>query len=453
MLALSADVGRALTTPATLGDMLRGCAEALVTHLDAASARIWTPDRTGAVLEWRAGAGLATLLDGPHPLGQSAVGQIAQERKPYITDAIADDAQIADHEWAGREGIAAFAGFPLVVDGRLAGVLALFARRPFSPLALQALGSVADEIAVGIERVRAEEALRASEGRYRAAIAHAAVGVTLADLQDRCLEANAAFCALTGYSEEELCRTDFPSLTHPDDRADSLGLMAQLRAGDIPSFVREKRYVRKDGSTIWVQNSVALVRDAYGEPASTVALTEDISARKEADARQRAFLRDMLASVTEGRLILCEREDELPALLTPVGGPIPLTSSGGLSELRLAAQEAARAAGHPEARVGDLVIAVSEAGMNAVVHAQTGVAQVSVGGDRTIQVRVKDHGAGITLENIPNATLKKGFTTAGTLGQGMKMILQTVDRVFLLTGAAGTTVVLEQERIAPLPIW
>ena len=61
-----------------------------------------------------------------------------------------------------------------------------------------------------------------------------------------------------------------------------------------------------------------------------------------------------------------------------------------------------------------------------------------------------DHGKGITLENLPNATLKKGYTTAGTMGQGMKMMLQTVDRIFLLTGAAGTTVVLEQQREPPM---
>jgi sensor histidine kinase regulating citrate/malate metabolism len=66
---------------------------------------------------------------------------------------------------------------------------------------------------------------------------------------------------------------------------------------------------------------------------------------------------------------------------------------------------------------------------------------------------VTDQGPGIPLEDLPRATLKKGFTTAGTMGHGMKIVLQTVDRVFLLTGAGGTTVVLEQGRVAPPPAW
>ena len=87
--------------------------------------------------------------------------------------------------------------------------------------------------------------------------------------------------------------------------------------------------------------------------------------------------------------------------------------------------------------------------MNAIVHAGAGTGEVRTGDDGTVQVWVVDHGTGITLENLPKATLKKGFTTAGTMGQGMKMMLQTVDRIYLMTGAAGTTVVLEQGREPP----
>ena len=323
----------------------------------------------------------------------------------------------------------ALAGCPLVVDGDLVGVAALFSRQPLPPATLQALGAVADEIAVGIDRKQTEEALRASEARYRAAIAHAAVGVTLADLHNRCLETNAAFCAITGYSEEELLRMDFPALTHPDDRAESRTMMARLRAGEVANFVMEKRYTRKDGGVVWVQNSVALVRDTRGRPASTVALTEDITERKESAARQRAFLRDMLASVTDGRLCLCGAEDDLPAPLPSAVASVALTPTEGLRELRHAVQEAAQAAGHPMERVGDLAIAASEAGMNAIVHAGTGTGEVRTGEDGVVQVWVVDHGKGITLENLPKATLKKGYTTAGTMGQGMKMMLQTVDRI------------------------
>ena len=72
---------------------------------------------------------------------------------------------------------------------------------------------------------------------------------------------------------------------------------------------------------------------------------------------------------------------------------------------------------------------------------------------RSVQVRVEDHGTGISMENLPRAALSRGFSTKATLGHGLKMMLQTADRVYLLTGPGGTTVVLEQERERPVPNW
>ncbi len=92
--------------------------------------------------------------------------------------------------------------------------------------------------------------------------------------------------------------------------------------------------------------------------------------------------------------------------------------------------------------------------MNAAVHAGEGTGLVFVDAQSDmVQVRVTDRGSGISLENLPHATLQKGFTTAGTLGHGMKMMLQTADRVYLLTGPSGTTVVIEQERVAQPSTW
>ena len=163
--ALAADVGAALTGSDTVRDTLQRCAEAIVRHLDAAFARIWTLDGGTNVLELQASAGMYTHLDGAHsrvPVGKLKVGVIAAERKPYLTNAVIGDPHVSDQEWAQREGMVAFAGYPLVVEDRLVGVMAMFARSPLRESALAALGSVADEIALGIERKRAEAALRAA---------------------------------------------------------------------------------------------------------------------------------------------------------------------------------------------------------------------------------------------------------------------------------------------------
>lgn len=167
-----------------------------------------------------------------------------------------------------------------------------------------------------------------------------------------------------------------------------------------------------------------------------------------ASARQRAFLRDVLASVTDGKLRLCETLNDLPSALPQIAEATPLSPSEGLSELRRQGREAAQARGFAPDRAYDLLTAVGEAGMNAIVHAGGGVARVCASPD-SIQVWIEDQGGGIAVENLPRATLEKGFTTAGTLGHGLKMVLQTIDRLWLLTGPGGTTIILEQDRLAP----
>jgi len=176
---LTSDVGIALTQSGGLRAMLQLCAEALVRHLDVAFARIWTLDEASGILELQASAGMYTHIDGAHsrvPLGQYKIGAIARERRPQLTNQVVGDPQVHDQEWARREGLVAFAGYPLVVHERVLGVMAMFARHVLSEFVPKALASVASAVAVGIERKRAEEALRQSEERLRQVQKMEAVG-------------------------------------------------------------------------------------------------------------------------------------------------------------------------------------------------------------------------------------------------------------------------------------
>ncbi len=170
-------------------------------------------------------------------------------------------------------------------------------------------------------------------------------------------------------------------------------------------------------------------------------------------AWQQEFLRDALASVTDGRLTLCASADDLPPPLVPFAGPVAVSRDGGIRELRWQTVGACRAAGVAGTRADDLETAVGEAAMNAVVHSGAGTGFVSLDERGTVQVRIKDTGGGIPLAELPKATLRRGYSTAGTMGHGFKMILTTADRVFLLTGPSGTTVVLEQDQTAPISGW
>jgi signal transduction histidine kinase len=157
---LGAEVGIALTQGDTLSQILQRCTEALVKYLDASLARIWTFNEAQKVLELRASGGIYTHIDGSHsriPLGSFKIGFIAKERKHHLTNSVIGDPRIHDQEWAKQEGMVAFAGYPLIVEDRLVGVVALFARQPLSDFALKALASVADTIALGIERKKVEE--------------------------------------------------------------------------------------------------------------------------------------------------------------------------------------------------------------------------------------------------------------------------------------------------------
>ena len=169
--ALRAEIGTALTEGESLLDVLQRCAIALHEHLDAAFARIWTLDESDQMLTLQASAGMYTHLDGDHgriPVGQFKIGWIAQHRRPHLTNHVMIDSQVSDPEWAKREGMVAFAGYPLTIKNRVMGVMAIFARNPLTDRTLKEMGLTASAIAVGIDRKLVEEALRQTAQRERA---------------------------------------------------------------------------------------------------------------------------------------------------------------------------------------------------------------------------------------------------------------------------------------------
>lgn len=203
--ALAADIGLALTRGQTLPEALQPCAEAMVRHLDLAFARIWTLNPAENVLELQASAGLYTHLDGPHrrvPVGSLEIGLIAQECQPILSHAVRGDPRISDQAWVQREGIVAFAGHPLLVHNRVVGVMGLFARQPLPDIILGALRAVADEMALGIERFRTEEALQERERQLRALFESTLDAVAIINDEGEYLEVNPAACVLFGLSRE-----------------------------------------------------------------------------------------------------------------------------------------------------------------------------------------------------------------------------------------------------------
>jgi PAS domain S-box-containing protein len=134
-------------------------------------------------------------------------------------------------------------------------------------------------------RDQAEQSLRISEARFRAAFEQAAVGMAHVDMDGRWLMVNRKLCDILGYSAEELKERTFLDLTHPDDLEKDVKNYSLLKQGKFTTFSMEKRYFHKNGSSVWVSITVSLVRDAQGETPYAFAVIRDISERKEVERK------------------------------------------------------------------------------------------------------------------------------------------------------------------------
>jgi PAS domain S-box-containing protein len=140
-------------------------------------------------------------------------------------------------------------------------------------------------VEIRTEQVEARRALTDSEARFRATFENAAVGIALVGTDGSILRANNSFARMLGYSVEELKTRTFQDLTHPDDLATNLSALNKTLIGEAESYCIEKRYVRNDGGIVWASLTVGCVRKTDGGVDYFVAVVEDITDRKRAEAR------------------------------------------------------------------------------------------------------------------------------------------------------------------------
>ena len=302
------------------------------------------------------------------------------------------------------------------------------------------------------DQTQTEQALRESEARFRRLVETANEGICVLTTEGIIEYANPRLSEMLGLSTADMCGQRLETFVGP---AEPGGAVTDVE-------LRGRHGLRR-----WAMRSTSEITTETGRVIGVLATFTDITDRKRAEEEreailaenarllarvreaasfQRTFLRDMLASVTDGRLRLCDSEKDLPEPL-----PTPSTPEGTrlqvdtLRTLRRGISEVAHQIFMPELRWRDLMIGAGEAAMNAVVHAGGGNAQIYSDPARcAMQVWVRDNGAGIALDQLHRATLEPGFTTAGSLGHGFFLMLCTCDRVYLHTGPDGTTVVLEQ---------
>jgi PAS domain S-box-containing protein len=195
------------------------------------------------------------------------------------------------------------------------------------------------------ERKAAEEALKEREGQLSAFIEQATAGFAQVDLSGRFTLVNDRFCQIAGRSREELLTLGLQEITHPDDLPANIDKFERAVADGTP-YAHEKRYVRPDGSIVWVNNSVSVVRRPSGEPYGVLAVTIDVTERRSAEA-----------AVRENEARLRALTDNLP------GGMVYQVSTGLAGEERrflFVSQSCEKLTGHSaESIVADPSVAYS----------------------------------------------------------------------------------------------
>lgn len=235
--------------------------------------------------------------------GRGPGGTAAREGRPAICHDIAEDPIMAPWRAAAlARSFRSSASLPLKVEGKTVAVLNLYASESHffddqDELAL--LNGVASDVSFALEvseqdrrRERTENALHTSEERLRTAFEQSAVGMALCDLDAKIVAANSALCEMLGYSRDELTGMSFHSsmLTHAEDLETSKEYLRRILSGELPRALWEKRYVHKDGHSVWAEAVVSAVRDAGGQPVHFIVQIQDITARKRGEeALRRAY--------------------------------------------------------------------------------------------------------------------------------------------------------------------
>lgn len=175
------------------------------------------------------------------------------------------------------------------------------------------------------EAKAAERRLREANRRFQQTFEHAPIGMALVGVDGLFLEVNSALCDIAGYDRQALLAKTFQDITHPDDLDADLSLLQEVLLGTRTSYEMEKRYVRADGSIVWILLTVSLVRDEEGCPVHFISQVLDIDDRKAAETQLRveadldsltgALTRRRFTEVLTAALASARRHREKAALL------------------------------------------------------------------------------------------------------------------------------------------
>jgi PAS domain S-box-containing protein len=312
-------VSTAFARRETLSEALTDCAQALVNHLEAATASLWTLNERDGMLELEGCAGFGAVqpeFQDRVPVGKYRLGRIARDRTPMLCDLEAEPPAADDKDWARNAGMVSFAGLPLIIRQRVVGVVAMFADHKLTEATLDALRLVVGQIALGIGRARANEALVASEARARAIIDNMLDGLVIVDRESRIRSINPAAERLFGYAPGELLHQPLITLLPKNLGAATEGF---LRAARHESMGKPTEWEGKRKNGELFPFELSLFEFWSSEGRNFCGSIKDISERREVDRLKREFVSTV--------------SHELRTPLTSIRGALGLVAAGAAGPL------------------------------------------------------------------------------------------------------------------------
>ncbi|MBL7692435.1 MAG: PAS domain S-box protein [Flavipsychrobacter sp.] len=191
-----------------------------------------------------------------------------------------------------------------LADGRVGVIEVAYSKQmpvqdegPFFAEERSLINTIASTIEVFFNRAAQRRELESSEARFRTAFEESAIGMALVSLQGKWMMVNSALCNMVGYTHEEMLKCGFQDLTHPEDLPADVEALKDMRAGRRDLYRAEKRFIHKDGTTVWINLNVALLRDKKGVPLYNVAQIENITERIESQMKFRDLVEKSVVGV------------------------------------------------------------------------------------------------------------------------------------------------------------
>jgi len=235
----------------------------------------------------RIGHSLRQALQTTCAPGVGLVGHVLESREPLWVPDLNQDGRALVGDVAQQTGWTSALLGPVLLQGRVVGVVEFLAEcipEPDDQL-LETIRSLGAQVGNFYARALTVDRLRESEERYANMVELAAIGISHVDVNGRFIHVNRKLCDMLGYTRDELLALSVGDVSHPEDRHHTDKDLLRLQSGEIDSFKAEKRYLRRDGSAIWVHLTIAARRAVDGRRIHDISIVEDVTERREAQSR------------------------------------------------------------------------------------------------------------------------------------------------------------------------